>query len=404
MSNDSTPSTPSTPSTRYAFPTLYGREKSGKIKVWNAEIFLNPDLTAYALITYGQEDGKMQETRRDYATGKNIGKSNETSPYQQCMSETERKWLDKRDKEGYVEDREQGNKNEEKTDKDTPIYPMLAQTYDPLSNVKKKKGISYPCFIQPKIDGLRCIMYMSPTTNTVVSQSRTGGHFTTMGHLSAILLPFFKQHPDWAIDGELFTWNYPFEELAGLIKKTKLSFSDLEKLKRVDYHIYDAVCLSHPELSFSERWKFIMTHLPSDPRLVKVQTERVEDIPEFRETFSRYVEIGWEGVMLRNMEGPYLTNYRSHDLQKYKEMVEEEFPIVGWKEGDGRDKGTVIWLCKTPDEIEFSVRPRGTVEQRREWFDEGEKYVGKQLTVIFQEKSEKGVPRFPVGKAVRDGY
>lgn len=393
---------------RHAFPTLYGREKSGKVKVWNAETFLNHDSTAYALISYGQEDGKMQETRRDYATGKNIGKSNETSPYQQCMSETERKWLDKRDKEGYVEDRAELDNgqphNDDKGGKDAPIYPMLAQTYDPVANLKKKKGITYPCFIQPKIDGLRCVMYLSPITNTVVTQSRTGGHFTTMGHLSTLLLPFFTSNSGWAIDGELFTWNYPFEELAGLIKKTKLSAEDLEKLRRVDYHIYDAVCLTRPELSFAERWAFLTAHLPVHPKLVKVQTERVDSTPAFRETFSRYVEIGWEGVMLRNADGPYLANYRSHDLQKYKEMMEEEFPIVGWKEGDGRDKGTVIWLCKTSNDIEFSVRPRGTVEQRREWFQEGEKYVGKQLTVIFQEKSEKGVPRFPVGKAVRDGY
>lgn len=384
---------------RQAFPTLYGLEKSGKVKVWNAEIFLQHDSTAFAIITYGQEDGKMQETRRDYLTGKNIGKSNETSPYQQCMMETERKWLDKRDKEGYKEERHQLDDTDH-----TIIYPMLAQTYDPVSNAKKKKGIVYPCYIQPKIDGLRCVMHFSRSTKKVLTQSRTGGYFTTVDHLSAILSPFFAAHPEWAVDGELYTWNYPFEELAGLIKKSKLSEVDLEKLQRVEYHIYDAVCLSQPDLSFEDRWKFVMTNIPDHPLLIKVETGKVKDIAEFREQFSRYVETGWEGVMLRNTDGPYLSNYRSHDLQKYKEMLDEEFPIVGWKEGDGRDKGTVIWLCKTADGTEFSVRPRGTVEQRREWFEAGERYVGKLLTVIFQEKSEKGVPRFPVGKAIRDGY
>jgi DNA ligase-1 len=44
------------------------------------------------------------------------------------------------------------------------------------------------------------------------------------------------------------------------------------------------------------------------------------------------------------------------------------------------------------------------MEQRREWFTNGKQYIGKLLTVIYQELSEQEVPRFPVGKAVRDGY
>ena len=36
--------------------------------------------------------------------------------------------------------------------------------------------------------------------------------------------------------------------------------------------------------------------------------------------------------------------------------------------------------------------------------DNGDKYIGKKLTVIYQELTEDGKPRFPVGKAIRDGY
>ena len=108
--------------------------------------------------------------------------------------------------------------------------------------------------------------------------------------------------------------------------------------------------------------------------------------------------------MLRNVNGFYQENYRSNDLMKYKEFFEDEYKIVGFKEATGRDSGTVIWECETKDGTRFSVRPKGTLDARREWFANGEKYVGKKLTVIFQELSEMGVPRFPVGKAIRDGY
>ena len=91
-------------------------------------------------------------------------------------------------------------------------------------------------------------------------------------------------------------------------------------------------------------------------------------------------------------------------MQKYKEFHEEEYPIVGFDQGDGRDKGTVIWKCQTKEGRVFSVRPRGTHEYRNDLFKNGKLYVGKQLTVIFQELSELNVPRFPVGKAIRDNY
>ena len=108
--------------------------------------------------------------------------------------------------------------------------------------------------------------------------------------------------------------------------------------------------------------------------------------------------------MLRNKEGKYRCNYRSHDLQKYKEFVEEEYPIVGFTQGDGRDKGTVIWICRTKEEKEFNVRPRGTIAARTFLFNNGHKYIGKMLTVIYQELTEEGKPRFPVGKDVRENY
>lgn len=138
--------------------------------------------------------------------------------------------------------------------------------------------------------------------------------------------------------------------------------------------------------------------------VLRVRTEEVKNLNEVKEYFTQFVEEGYEGIMLRNKKGLYRCNYRSHDLQKYKEFLEDEYKIIGFKEGDGRDKGSIIWICETPEKREFSVRPKGTMEYRRELFENGEKYIGKKLTVIYQELSELNVPRFPVGKDIREGY
>lgn len=387
----------------HTFPTLFGKEKNGKIKVWTAAVYENSDNhTAFSLITFGQEDGKMQETRRDTLSGKNLGKKNETTPLQQCMAETERKWKDKVEKEGYNVSLDDEKKQEEAA---TVIYPMLAHTFDPTTNQKKKKGITFPCLVQPKIDGLRCVMYLDAATNRVVCQSRTGGTFVTVSHIADAVRPLLIAHPNWALDGELYTHMYPFEELAGLIKKTKLKQEDLERLKLVQYHVYDAICRTDSALTFEQRWTWIRQHVPTDDdHIVQVLTEEVSDIGSFRDAFSVYVADAWEGIMLRNKAGVYAQNFRSNDLQKYKEFLEDEFPIVDFREAEGRDHGTVIWVCRTKEGTDFAVRPRGTLEQRRQWLKDAPKYIDKLLTVIFQEWSDHRVPRFPVGKDIRDGY
>ena len=285
---------------------------------------------------------------------------------------------------------------------------MLAHTYEPLSSKNKKNDIVFPCYVQPKLDGLRCICYMMPCGNSndskVVAQSRTGAYFETVEHICAELRPILLQNPGLILDGELYTADMPFEELAGLIKRKKASDTNVnrQRMQLVKYHIYDVVM----DGDYSERHARIIGTVGSGTRhhLEVVHTQLIHNANEFKQAFGDYVAAGYEGIMLRNVNGLYRQNYRSHDLQKYKEFVESEYPIVGFKEADGRDKGTVVWVCATDECRQFSVRPRGTQEQRRQWFRDGHKYQGKLLTVIYQELSELNVPRFPVGKAIRDGY
>ena len=461
-----------------SFPTLYAIDKNGKIKVWTAAVLqpVNEKLAAagYASsrTTHGYINGKQQVAYRDYNTGKNIGRSNETTPLAQCISETRRKWTDKKEKEAYTETKPadygegygdisggwcddgggeggggEGGGGEGGAASDTgPFLPMLAQTFNPADAIvsgagsKKKKVITFPCFVQPKLDGLRCVSYATrlPGGNdaTVALQSRTGAFFTGLPHIAAALRPYLSQHPSVVIDGELYTDQMPFEELAGLIKKKKITDSDVERLKKVKYHVYDIYDRMNENMPYSERMGVLAsavrrcgcvandasmpgaasgrmlrsaatTVVATDEAaavVVLVRTEKVAVLSDFRRLFAEFVEAGYEGIMLRNVAGVYRANYRSNDLQKYKEFMEDEYRIIDFKEGEGRDAGAVIWVCETADGKEFTVRPRGTFTQRREWFNDGESYIGKNLTVVYQELTEDGKPRFPVAKCVREGF
>ena len=396
------------------FPTIYGVEKNGKTKVWSARVYCD-ELNGFATaeIEYGQMDGKSQVTAVNYTEGKNLGKKNETSPLQQCIAETKRKWQNKMEKEGYS--LVLPNAETELSDAsgsvigsvNGKVFPMLAHTYEPANGKNKRNGIVFPCYVQPKLDGLRCICYMVPNGSSneprVMAQSRTGAYFETVEHICAELRPILLQNPGLILDGELYTTELPFEELAGLIKRKKASDTNVNR-QCIKYHIYDVVVDGVP---YSERHARIVGAISKADKchhLEVVHTQLIHNANEFKQAFGEYVAAGYEGIMLRNVDGMYRQNYRSHDLQKYKEFVESEYPIVGFKEADGRDKGTVVWVCATDECRQFSVRPRGTQEQRRQWFQDGPQHVGKLLTVIYQELSELNVPRFPVGKAIRDGY
>ena len=443
----------------HSFPKLYAQDKNGKIKVWSAAVLVNSSHAGVgggggavaSRITHGYINGKQQVAYRDCEAGKNIGRSNETTPLEQCISETRRKWTDKKEKEAYTETKPadcgegygdiSGNDYDADEGIDSgggesaipagPFLPMLAQTFDPAditASSKKKKVIKFPCFVQPKLDGLRCVSYATRTANEneVALQSRTGALFTGLPHIAAALRPYLSQHPNIVIDGELYTDQMPFEELAGLIKKKKITDSDVARLKKVKYHVYDIYDHARHDMPYSERMGLLagavrrcgcvandtlsaagrMFRSDTDAAavVVLVRTEKVAMLSEFRQLFAEFVEVGYEGIMLRNAAGVYRANYRSNDLQKYKEFMEDEYRIIDFTQGEGRDAGAVIWVCETADGKEFTLRPRGSIEQRRAWFNDGASYIGKNVTVVYQELTEEGKPRFPIGKAVRHGY
>lgn len=369
------------------FESLYNTDISLKTRIWSARVFTNDNNIVCSEIKHGiMGSDKLQTEIKEYTCGKNIGKANETTPMKQCVNELYRKWLNKKEKEGYSESITDINVNKS-------IYPMLAHTYDPN---KTNNKILFPCFVQPKLDGIRCIIYLKD--NIVINQSRTGSIFKPIQHINdELMCNIFSLYPDLILDGELYTTEIPFEELAGIVKKKTFTNEDIIKLQKVKYYIYDIVDLVK---TYTERYAFIQTLNSA----YIVQTTSIASFNAAKEYFNVVVSEGYEGIMFRNGNGMYLVNNRSHDLQKYKEFIESEYEIVGYSQGSGRDLGTVIWLCKTPEGIEFSARPMGTVAYRKTLYDEGNKYIGKWLTVVYQELSEIGVPRFPVGKAIRDNY
>lgn len=253
--------------------------------------------------------------------------------------------------------------NNEKT-RCTEILPMLANKWE-----DRQKYISEPFYVQPKLDGVRLLV------SNKGCFSRTGKPVKGVEHLARGL------RDGEYLDGECYAPNKTFEEITSMFKMNPES---------LEFHVFDYFDTRRPNLTFEERMK----HITVDTFLVKEKKE----VQGYHDMF---VQQGHEGIMIRDAASTYEIGKRSNYLLKYKAFQTEEYPIVDVKEGSGREKGTAIWICKTGEQ-HFSVKPEGTLETRRKFLVEKEKYVGKQLTVRFQNLTALGVPRFPVGVAIRD--
>lgn len=385
------------------YPKLYKINSNNKISQWEIKIVKKGSI--YAIVTsHGEKDGKKVTHEKDVEEGK--GKK---SVLEQASQEALRKWKNKTEKELYSETLPNLDSVIDATL--ITIRPMRAQifSFDKYEKASRAFKISFPAYVQRKYDGIRCLSYMKD--GNIIIESRTGIPFQNFNKLKDELKELFKNlPPNFYLDGELYTDKIEFQVISGLIHlhEDKVSKEDLVQIDKVDYYVYDFIDTNNPELTFDERKNFLnlflKNNLKNDSRVVSVPTfivNKLDDITKYHEEF---VGDGFEGTMVRDMKGPYEYGKRSKYLQKYKDTFDDEFKIIGYDEGSGDEKGAVIWKCITKDNKEFSARPRGSFELRRELFLKAKSYIGKWLTVIYKGYTPAGVPREPRGKAIRDNY
>ncbi|MBI96602.1 hypothetical protein CL656_05600 [bacterium] len=377
------------------YETLYKLKENGKIYLWSIE-FIEIDNKFYTSVKHGQKDGKMIEHIKEI-----IPKAKRT-PEEQFDIIASRKWNDKVDKEGYSTNEDIDSDDD---DNEIMIRPMLAQTFDKnkYEGNKKCKKITFPCWGQPKFDGIRCLMYEK--NGNAIMESRKGTQFYNFDDLREEFLSTIANEKNCIFDGELYTNNMSFEKLNGLVRLKKPKENQIDNINQIEYYIYDIIIKDNLDASYDERKKVIdkiykkyeehFNLIKFCPSIILKNINGIDKLHEF------FVNDGFEGLILRNKKGKYEINKRSYDLQKYKQFMDEEFLIIDYTEGKGDEKGLIIFTCMTEKQKEFNVRPAGTREYRRELFENGDDCIGRNLTVMFQEYSSDGVPRFPVGKDIR---
>ena len=336
-------------------------------------ILNQPKIKMYIITEYGQVNGKITKTEPTIIEeGKNLNKTNETTILTQSLIYMRNLYL-KKMKSGYV------------TKLDNiiieNIYPMALQVYS-----KHKKHIKYPCYIQPKLDGIRLITKIE--NNEINLYSRRLNKFY----------------------GFEYNHNLTLQQISGIVRNEDPDYS--EKLK-LQFYIFDCIDLNN-NYTFTERYNILFDLFKNKQfkYLVLTETKLINSEKESDKLYQDYINLNYEGIVYKNTNATYeYSSYkeiRSHQFLKRKKNYDAEYPIIGFEEGiHGKDKGAIIFIMKTSDNKEFKAVPNMTLVERKKMYHLAKKnfehlYKNKLATISFDEYSQDNIPLRAKFIAIRD--
>lgn len=313
----------------------------------------------------GLLDGKKVEHSK-ICKPKNVGKTNETTGSEQAISEME-SIITKKLRLGYFKTIDEAEKQE-------VVKPMLAK-----SAKDHFDKITWPCWGQPKLDGMR----MLGKEDTKLS--RENKVIETLDHIRLDGITNF-------IDGEAYAHGYTFQENMKFIKKYRKG-----ETENVNYHVYDLIS----DKPFKERFEELSNLL--DPiihtNIKLVETIVLNNKKELEEYHDLNLMRGYEGTMIRWGTESYKLNGRSANLLKYKDFKDVALPIIDIVESD-RVPGHGIVVIEYNGH-ESKTGSKISHEDRKDLLTNKHKYIGKTAEIRYFEETDKGALRFPIFMGIR---
>ena len=274
------------------------------------------------------------------------------------------------------------------------MKPMLAHKFD-----NSRVDWSEPVYIQPKLDGVRCLFTKDG------AYSRTGKKFMNVRHIEMSLKSFFDDNPDVVLDGELYNHKlkHDFEKIISLVRKQKPTDNDrLDAQHLVQFHVYDYFDGVKYD-SYKTRMHNLVCSDIYDAQIKYVPAKLVDSYNYARDLHATYLREGYEGSIIR-LDGLY-KHGRSYDLMKFKDFSDDEATIIGYELGKGKRTGTLGKFIMLDDEgIEFGCPPgKGySYKDLAKMLKDVQSYIGKRATFTYFQRTQAGSYRHPLFKCIRN--
>ena len=290
------------------------------------------------------------------------------------------------------------------------VLPMLAKVLEdnkPFEKFGTMLG-------QWKIDGLRCIIGAEKNNmdlfNPIILtyHSRTGEDWTNkMSWMDEILLPkISKELLDMMIeegaclDGELYLPGYSVNDINSFVKNTKLT-----QHYALQYWCYDICCenmSAEARCSFREenintafyKWfDYKEQHLNNTKQVIILPTICIENINDALIERDKFINCGFEGLILRNPSAEYQFGKRNQAMFKFKKIDDGNFIIVDIKSEHKRSDLPLFVLRNDINDELFECSINKPQDVQREILINKDKYIGKYMQVEFRARS--GVNQVP---------
>lgn len=422
--------------------TLYALNKDDSFQKW--KVFTDG---SNVIVEFGKVGGKIQ-TKVTECDPKNVGRANETTGEQQAIAEAISKWQ-KQVRLGYRE-------TVEELETQDQFSPMLAH-----DAIKRSKDIIYPCHVQPKLDGLRCLVTFDEQDQPIFN-SRGNKTYPIQGKIIEQIKELRKATGFDMFDGEMYLHGLSLQKISSLAKKWRTHEqinAEIEKdyqadIKRrnkaidnkeptwkdfngevwttailpvrdtmrydeyestdLEFHIFDIPSKGKvwdSDNGYADYWNYndhpcrYADLMNTDSIVYKLDLSKIkivhgsfmEDEDQTKDAIGTYMQLGYEGAIIRNFKGLYEFGQRSTDLQKWKIFQDGEAKVTGYVIDKNKE---AVLECIEKDGTTFKCKMKGTFLERNE--EAGKNLVGKFINFTFQARTDDGVPQFAVGQCVRD--
>ena len=419
---------------------LYAKDSKGNLLIWSCWI-LNKVKSCSLGISRGRVDGNKVITWEHNIVPKNVGRSNETTAYEQAESRLKSR-VNRKKKRGYVEltleqtafvDRLNNLEiieylspiiSNERLDEEGFKKPMLAAQYykskkdwlDPTGKLwkdrkyyyilnphaPKEKGAiapKFPMMLQPKINGVRAFLYLDENKQAKI-KSKEGLIYDAPVHITDwanMNIDIFGSDGSYILDGELYIHGESLQVIQSAVKARNLD------TQRVKFTWFD---IAIEGFSNKDRWQSIKTlksiyidkylGLPIEV----VSTKLVKTDETTQKLTDEFISQGYEGSILRNLDANYGFGSRKNNMLKLKRSISEDFMIIDVIPQSKRpDLG--MFLC-SHNGVEFTINPTFDLDGKIAIMLFPDTYKGKLLQTSFYEWTDANKPLHIIDTVVRD--
>lgn len=282
------------------------------------------------------------------------------------------------------------NLSKNKFDKNDVAKPMKAKPF-------KVGEVTYPAFVQPKLNGVRCVVSkieksegLFGTSVDVSLKSREGIEYDVPNIKQAFRELFInsKISDDIFIDGEIYCQGQHVSMIAGAARNVA------NPINKLLYFIpFD---LAIPDLNQEERLSYlykIMAYLDKEETfIVPINTTLITSDEHFIEFTEECILAGYEGGILRDMYAPYYFGGRRNNMHKLKKFKVDKFLILDVVPFD-KNPELGMFVCKNDVNNEiFNCTPIGDNDYRRDILINKFHYINRYAEIKYYERTKNLIP------------